>query len=173
MKRLVLAAAFVATVYLANWTLETYGIWDLPVLGHTPSGVLWAGLAFGIRDALRERARDNWRAWVLGAIAVGTALSYWLGDAITVPGGRVSIAAASGIAFGLSELADALVYERFRRSTWWLAVVASNVVAAIADSVLFVWLAFGDPFDALAGNVIGKWLMILPALPLVWRVRRR
>lgn len=170
MKRLLLAAAFVATVYLANWTLERYGLIELPVIGWmAPAGVFWAGFGFGVRDALHEAGG---RRWVVAAIAVGTALSYWLGDGVTIPGGRVSIAVASGIAFAISELADLSVYEPLRQRQWVAAVVASNLVGAVVDSLLFLWLAFGA-VDAVGGQIVGKALMILPALPLVWAVRRR
>ena len=170
MKRVLLAAAFVATVYLANWTLERYGLIELPVIGWmAPAGVFWAGLSFGVRDALHE---VGGRRWVVGAIAVGTALSYWLGDGVTIPGGKVSIALASGIAFGLSELADLSVYEPLRKRQWIAAVVASNLVGAVIDSLLFLWLAFGA-VDAVGGQVVGKAVMVLPALVLVWAVRRR
>lgn len=163
-----LAALFVACVYGANWTLDRYGMVELPLIAWmAPAGVFWAGLSFGVRDALHEAGG---RRWVLGAIAAGTGLSWWLTDAVTVPGGRVSLAVASGAAFALSELADLAVYEPLRRRQWTVAVVASNLVGAVVDSVLFLWLAFGA-VDAVGGQVIGKAVMILPALPVVWGVR--
>lgn len=170
MKRITLALAFVATVYAANWTLERYGLIELPLLGWmAPAGVFLAGLGFGLRDALHEAGGSR---WVLGCIAVGTALSYWLGDGVTIPGGHVSIALASGIAFGLSELADWSIYTPLRDRQWAVAVTASNLAGAVIDSLLFLWLAFGA-VDAFGGQVAGKALMILPALPVVWEVRRR
>ena len=166
MRRVLLAAAFVATVYLANWTLERYGLVELPVIGWmAPAGVLWAGLGFGLRDALRETGR-GWRPWVAGAIAAGAGLSWWLSDAVTIPGGKTSIAVASGLAFGFSELLDAVTYEVVRRTGWVKAVIVSNLVGAVVDSLIFLWLAFGA-IDAVGGQIAGKVLMILPALPIV------
>lgn len=170
MKRITLAVTFVATVYAANWTLERFGLIEFPLLGWmAPAGVFWAGLGFGLRDALHEAGGKR---WVLAAIAVGTALSWWLSDAVTIPGGLVSIALASGCAFALSELADLAIYAPLRERQWVGAVVASNLVGAVIDSWLFLTLAFGA-VDAMGGQIAGKALMILPALPIVWEVRRR
>ena len=169
-RRLALALTFVATVYAANWTLERFGLIELPLIGWmAPAGVFWAGLGFGIRDALHEAGGKR---WVLAAIAIGTALSWWLGDGVTIPGGHVSIALASGAAFALSELADLAIYSPLRERQWVAAVTISNLVGAVIDSALFLWLAFGA-VDAMGGQIVGKALMILPALPIVWEVRRR
>lgn len=51
---------------------------------------------------------------------------------------------------------------------------ASNVVAAIADSALFLWLAFGTIGAQLfQGQVAGKLLMTAAALPVVFLARKR
>lgn len=163
-----LAIAFIATVWLSNWTLETYGV--ISVLGvEFASGVLWVGVAFGLRDALHETA-GRW--WVAGCIVIGAALSWVLSDGATIPGGVTSIAVASGAAFLLSETADACIYDPLRHRHWQLAVIASNAVGAVVDSALFLWLAFGS-LDFLAGQVAAKVAMIALALPIVWWVRNR
>ena len=170
MKRIALAAGFVATVIAANWTLETFGMIELPLIAWmAPAGVFWAGLGFGLRDALHEAGGSR---WVLGCIAVGTAVSWWMSDAVTIPGGHTSIALASGTAFACSELADWLIYTPLRERQWVGAVIASNVVGSVIDSALFLTLAFGA-VDAMGGQIAGKVVMILPALPVVWGVRRR
>jgi hypothetical protein len=167
-----LFVAFVATVYGANWALNRWGIITLPVIGWlAPAGVYFAGLAFGLRDALHEAAGEHWRRWVLGAIAVGAGLSYLIEDAVTIPGGHVPIAVASGVAFALSELADLAVYQPLRDRQWGAAVVASNVVGAVVDSALFLWLAFGA-LDTMGGQIVGKVAMTALAVPIVWWVRR-
>jgi uncharacterized PurR-regulated membrane protein YhhQ (DUF165 family) len=53
-----------------------------------------------------------------------------------------------------------------------LAVLASSLVGLVADSILFLWLAFGS-LDFLAGQIIGKLWMVLLALPFIHWVRRR
>lgn len=162
-------AGFVACVYGANWALERYGVVPIGFGLTAPAGVYFAGLAFGLRDALHETA-GRW--WVLTAIALGAALSYTLSDGVTIPGGHAAIAVASGVAFGLSELADLAVYEPLRQRNWPSAVALSNVVGAVVDSALFLWLAFGS-LSHLAGQVVGKTYMVALAVPLVALARRR
>lgn len=168
--RLTLFVAFAGTVVAANWALTEWGlitVWPRPWL-QAPAGVLFAGLAFGLRDALHEAGG---RRWVLVAIATGALVSYVIEDAVTLPGGHAPLALASAVAFGLSELTDLAVYEPLRRRRWVAAVIASNIVGAVVDSALFLWLAFGS-LDHIAGQVVGKALMIAPALLVVASVRR-
>lgn len=159
--------AFVATVYGANWALSRYGMVSVGFGLTAPAGVYFAGVAFGLRDGLHNAAGASWRRWVLSAIAVGAALSYVIEDAVTIPGGHAAIAVASAVAFGLSEMADLAVYEPLRRRQWTAAVVASNLVGAVVDSALFLWLAFGS-LDHMTGQVVGKAYMVAPAILLVW-----
>lgn len=186
--RLTLFALFVATVIAANWALNHYGIVSIGFGLTAPAGVYAAGLAFGLRDALHE---SGGRRWVYAAIGTGAAVSYLIEDAARIPGGLVPIAVASALAFTVSELADLAVYEPLRRRSlpmrcvdptygparpwnppvdhkrWVSAVVASNIVGAIVDSALFLWLAFGS-LDHITGQIVGKTYMIALALPIVW-----
>jgi queuosine precursor transporter len=156
-------AAFVACVVAANWLTNRYGFVPVGFGLTATAGTYAAGLSFGVRDALSETA-DRW--WVVLAIVCGAALSY-----LVAP----SLAVASGVAFLFSESADLAVYEPLRRRRWTTAVVASNVVGAVVDTVLFLWIAFGSESitrTAMAGQLVGKVWMILPALVLVGWVRR-
>lgn len=163
-------AAFVGTVYGANWALQKYGIVPIGFGLTAPAGVFFAGLALGLRDYVQETLG---RAAVVGAIVTGAALSWWLGANITIPGGHVSIAVASGVAFLLSELADFSVYTPLRGRTITGGIVGSNLVGAVVDSALFLWLAFGS-LSFFTGQFVGKSLMTLPVLAVLatWRVRR-
>jgi hypothetical protein len=156
----VLLVGFIGCVVGANWALQTYGFVDLvgPGMIMVPAGVYFAGLAFGIRDALHEA--DS--RLVLPAIAVGALVSWWIEPAFAV---------ASGVAFGLAELADYAIYSPLRKRQWTTAVIASGVVGAVADSLLFLNIAFNSTagwFDL----TVGKVLMIVPAIPVVYVVRR-
>jgi hypothetical protein len=157
------AAAFVATVYAANWALTTYGVIHLFGGLYAPAGVFFAGLGFTLRCALQEIAG---RLWVVAAILVGAGLSYWLGASAQIPGGHVSIAVASAAAFLFSELADFAVYTPLRARTIIGGISAAQVVGATVDSALFLWLAFGS-LSLFWGQFVGKTLMVLPAVILV------
>ena len=168
-RRLALLAALAGTVLAANWAIGQYGTVPVGFGLVAPAGVYFAGLAFGLRDALHETAG---RRWVLAAIATGATLSYVIEDAVTIPGGRAPIAVASAAAFLFGELADLAVYEPLRTRSWPAAVTLSNVVGAVIDSALFLWLAFGA-LGHFNGQVVGKTLMVAPALAAVWAIRRQ
>lgn len=165
-------ALYAFTIPAANWTIQHIGT-PPPFPGgpHTipvgfglraPSGVLWIGLAFTLRD-LVQRTLGRW--WTVAAIAVGAALSWAIAP---------SFAVASAVAFGLSELADFAVYTPLERRSWLGAVALSNTVGAVIDSALFLWLAFHS-LDFIQGQVVGKLWMTALAVALLapWRLRRR
>lgn len=165
--KLIASAAFVATVYAANWALTTFGVVPIGLGLHAPAGVFFAGSGFLLRDWLHEIAG---RAWVVAAILVGAGLSFWLGASAQIPGGHTSIAVASAAAFLLSELCDFGVYAPLRHRSLSGAVGLSQVVGAVVDSLLFLWLAFGS-LALFAGQFVGKTLMVLPVV-LVLAMRR-
>jgi queuosine precursor transporter len=145
MRALILALAYVSTVVLANVLTSNLGLVAAGFALLVPAGTYAAGLALGLRDALQDAA-GVW--WVLAGIAVGTALSYLLGD------GRIAL--ASGVAFLLSELLDLAVYTPLRQHGWRRAVVASNIVGSVVDTLLFLWLAG----FAVTGQSVGGQLLV-------------
>jgi hypothetical protein len=168
MKRVAVAAAFVATVWCANKALTKWGTVPVGFGLEAPAGVYFAGLGLILRDWLSEIAG---RAWVLGAIVAGAALSYWVGASVQIPGGHVEIALASGAAFLFSELCDWAAYEPLRERTLAGAVGVSQLVGAAVDSALFLWLAFGS-LALFWGQFVGKMLMVLPVVAGLLLVRR-
>ena len=158
------AAAFVATVYAANWALTTFGVVSIGFGLHAPAGVFFAGLGFMLRDALHEQAG---RLWVVAAIVAGALLSYFLGASANIPSGHVSIAIASAAAFLLSESADLGVYDPLRHLHRPAAVGLSQVVGAAVDSALFLWLAFGSLAGLFAGQFFGKLVLVLPVVAVL------
>lgn len=150
--------AYVLTIFAANWAIQNFGVVPVGFGLSAPAGVYLAGLAFTLRDLTQDRLG---RIWTAAAIVAGAALS-----AVVSP----QFAVASGVAFLVSELADFGVYTPLRERHWLGAVLASNVVGLVADSVLFLSLAFGS-LEFLPGQVVGKaWMTLLAALVLsVWR----
>ena len=151
-------AAYIATIFLANWAIQAFGFVPVGFGLMAPAGVYFVGAAFTFRDLAHESAG---RKWVAVAIVVGALLS-----AIVSP----QFALASGVAFLLSELADFAVYTPLREKGWLRAVVLSNIVGLVIDSALFLWLAFGS-LEFIAGQIVGKGWMTVLAVALLWGVR--
>jgi len=158
-KTLVLALAFAGTVLAANAALETWGIVAVGFGLAAPAGVFFAGIAFTLRDGLHE---IGGRTWVLGAIAVGGALSYFIDPVFAL---------ASATAFTVSELVDYSIYAPLRRRSWLPAITVSNIGGLTVDSVLFLWIAFGS-LDFIEGQLLGKAYMTLVFVIPLWIYRR-
>ena len=124
------AVAAMAVVVLASNILVQYPINDWLTWGAItyPFAFLVTELvnrAFGPTPARRV-------AWVGFAVAVGA-------SAILAP---ARIAAASGLAFLLSQMLDITVFDRLRQSRWWQAPLAATVLAAILDTTVFWSIGF-------------------------------
>ena len=163
MTRALLFAAFVGTVVLANVVTSRWGLVAAGFGLLVPAGTYCAGLALGLRDALQDRGGV---AWVLPAIALGAGLSIALAD--------YRIAMASGVAFLLSEVADLAVYSPLRDRGWRRAVLASNAVGAVVDTLIFLWLA-GFPLtaEAVGGQLLVKAAWVTVSFLLAAEVVRR
>lgn len=162
--------AYIACIPVANWLIQHIGTVcppDGPCLIPVapglmaPSGVLMAGLALVLRDLVQRRLGVTYG---LAAIGAGTVLSAALAPAPLV--------VASAVAFLLSELADFAVYTPLQKRGLVLAVAASSLVGLVADSLLFLWLAF-DSLQFLAGQIVGKAVMVLLTLPAIRWLRNR
>lgn len=156
-----IVAGYIATVPAANWTVKHFGQVPVGFGLAAPAGVYFAGLALALRDAARERAG---RAVTLAAMAAGVALSYWLADSV--------LALASAAAFAVAEGLDYFVYERLRKRDLMLALGVSNLLGLVADSLAFLWLAFGS-LQFLPGQLFGKAWVTLLAIVAMTVYRRR
>jgi uncharacterized PurR-regulated membrane protein YhhQ (DUF165 family) len=164
-------AGFIACVPAANWLIGNVGTVCIPQgpclipvapFGITaPSGVLMIGLALVLRDLVQRRLG---KAWTLGAILVGAALS----GLVAPP----ALVVASVAAFLLSELADFAVYTPLQKRGLIRAVILSSLVGLCVDSVAFLYLAFGS-LDYLGGQIIGKAWMVLLSIPVIRLLRDR
>lgn len=153
-------SAFIAAIVLANWLTSRYGFVPVGLGLSATAGTYAAGATFTLRDDVQDRAG---LPWVLLVIGIGCAVSYL----VATP----ALAAASFVAFCLAEFADLMVYTPLKRSGRWNAAVwISGFVGAVADSLIFLWLAFGGAAvttEAVAGQVLGKmwavgavWLLV-------------
>lgn len=158
--RVAAVGSLAATVFAANWALVRFGIVPIGFGLAAPAGVYFAGLAFTVRDLIHTRFG---RPTVAAAIAAGGVAS-----AVVDP----TVALASAAAFLASELFDWSVYEPMLRRGWLPAIVVSNIVGALADSVLFLLLAFGS-LDFLAGQLVGKAYATAAAVLVLIPIRRR
>jgi len=161
---------FGLSIPAANWLIGHVGTFCVPqgpcvvpvAPGiDAPSGVLMAGLALVLRDLVQRRLG---LLWSIGAIIGGAALS-----ALLAP---PSLVIASAIAFLLSEFADLGVYSPLQRRHLVMAVFASGCVGLVVDSMVFLYIAFGD-LGFLPGQILGKAWMILISLPAIRWLRDR
>lgn len=150
--------AYIATILAANAAIAAFGVVPVGFGLAAPAAVYFVGLAFSFRDLTQESLG---RRWTVAAIVIGAGLS-----ALISP----QLALASGTAFLFSELADMAVYTPLRDRHWTAAVVASNIVGLIVDSILFLTLAFGS-LDFLAGQIVGKTEMtiLFVVVATLWR----
>ena len=160
-------ALFTGSIFLANYLITHVGYYCDPICVIpvwpgilAPSGVLVIGLSFTLRDLVQR-----WLGlrWTVAAVIIGAALSAWLSPALAL---------ASGTAFLLSELLDLLVYTPLQERRLLAAVVASNVVGLVVDSVVFLLLAFGS-LQFVEGQIIGKLWMTAVAVLVIWWLRQK
>jgi uncharacterized PurR-regulated membrane protein YhhQ (DUF165 family) len=158
--------AYAGTITAANYLTARYDMVHVAPGLLTTAGTYAAGAALLLRDVVQDTLG---RAWVLAGIGAGAALT-----AVTSP----SLAIASTAAFLIAETADMAVYTPLRSRGWARAVLASNVVGAVLDTLVFLLIA-GFPLTAatVGGQLVGKlvWATLLPVgvVLLVRRAGRR
>lgn len=159
---------FMLCIPLANWMVGNVGICSssgpcvIPVgFGlMAPSGVLVIGFALVLRDLVHER-------WGI----VGALMAILFGAVLSLFVGTSALALAAATAFLLSELGDTLVYAPLRAHSRPLAVLLSQIVGAVLDSYLFVYLAFGSFEFGLGQSVAKIYAGVIVAL-LLWAYLR-
>lgn len=165
---------YVGAIVLANYlivhgmpgaTATPFHTYTLPVgFGlAAPAGTYMAALTFPLRDIVQ---RFGGRILGLAAIVLAGLVSWWVSNPI--------IAVASGGTFLISESLDFLVYTPLQRRWFTPAVVASGIVAAVADSLIFLkWSGIGYGHGELAGLIVAKLLVVtLVGGPLAATLRR-
>ncbi|MGX1668527.1 VUT family protein [Streptomyces sp. NPDC055400] len=153
--------AYIATIPAANLLVTHVGAVPVGFGCAAPAGVYMVGLALVLRDLAREAAG---RKAILAAIVIGTVVSYFLADP--------ALAFASAAAFAVAETMDFAVYEPLRTRGLLVAMLVSNAVGLLADSLIFLKMAFGS-FGYLPGQILGKAWMTLGAVAVLALLRRR
>lgn len=160
--------SYVGSIFLANWLLVHAGTSPAPGAAKVvsvgfglmaPAGVFAAGFALVARDLVQ---RYLGRRAAVAAILVGAALSLLVSPAFAL---------ASAAAFLVSELVDMAVYTPLERRTFAGAMLLSNTVGLVGDSVFFLLAAFAS-LAFLPGQVVGKLEMTLPAVLVILLMRR-
>ncbi|RUP66739.1 hypothetical protein SSPNP10_15870 [Streptomyces sp. NP10] len=156
--------AYAGAITAANWLTARHGMVHVGLGLTTTAGTFAAGAALLARDAVQETLG---RRWAVAGIGIGTALT-----AVTSP----ALAFASAAAFVVAEAADMGVYTPLRTRGWARAALASGVVGALVDTLLFLHLAaFPITTATVGGQLVGKiaWATLLPVLLVVavrgWR----
>ncbi|MCX4571587.1 VUT family protein [Streptomyces viridodiastaticus] len=154
--------AYVATIPTANLLVTHLNTVPAGFGLEAPAGVFTVGLALVLRDVLHEQAGPR---TVWAAIGIGTLVSFLLAS-------DPAVAVASAVAFAVAEAADLAVYTPLRRRGLLWALLASNALGLIVDSLLFLQIAFGD-LTFVWGQIVAKaWMTILAAaLLLAWVAR--
>jgi len=156
--QLSLAVLAMGAVVLASNILVQYAINDWLTWGAItyPFAFLVTELvnrAFGPTQARRV-------AWVGFAVAV-------LASALLAP---ARIAAASGLAFLLSQMLDITVFDKLRHSRWWHAPLLATMLAAVLDTTVFWSIGFAGEdlpwitwaFGDLAVKLVMAVCLLLP-----------
>ena len=159
--QLTVAVLAMGVVVLASNILVQYAINDWLTWGAItyPFAFLVTELvnrAFGPAHARRV-------AWVGFAVAVAASL-------VLAP---ARIAAASGLAFLLSQMLDITVFDKLRQSRWWRAPLLATMLGAVLDTSVFWGVGFAGedlPWVTWALGDLGVKLVMAVCLLLPFRL---
>lgn len=152
---------FLLSIPFANWWLTENGFWNAPFLGPLPSALWVVAISFILRDVVQITLGRK-VAWV--AIAIGSAMSYFLADPF--------VALASCVAFAVSESIDAIIFTPLaNKGRFLLGITISGYAAGFVDSALFVRIAFGS-FDGWWQLGLAKAIVIAVATPFAVLARK-
>ena len=115
--------------------------------------------------------------WVAALATLLGVAGLWVGFAVAVAASAIlapaRIAAASGLAFRLSQMLDIAVFDRLRQSRWWRAPLIATVLAAVLDTGVFWGVGFAGedlPWVTWALGDLGVKLVMAVCLLLPFRL---
>lgn len=137
--------AYLLAIICANLLTAWLGPWITPI-----NALLFVAFDLTAKDKLQHKWGFGWKLIALilagSVLSVLFCLSAW------------RIALASFVAFLISGLGDAWVFEHLRAKGWLWQVNGSNAAGAFIDSFLFLAIAFGWPpiWGAVALQALAK-----------------
>jgi len=149
-------AIYIALIVLVNWAFTVVPLVKLPDGTMWPPVALIVGFVFVARDFAQREVGH----YVLAAMAIGVAISYFMNP---------QVAMASAAAFLISELADWAVYS-FTKRPLSQRILFSSILGTPVDTVIFLSLI---GFFSVTGAVVMTASKLLGALIVWWLIRRR
>lgn len=156
-------AAMAIVVGASNYLVQ------IPINDWLTWGAITYPLAFLVNDLVnRFHGAATARRVVYVGFAVGVLLS------LTID---IRIAIASGTAFLVAQLLDVYIFDRLRKSSWWIAPSTSSAISAVVDTFLFFGIAFagtGLPWTQWAIGDLGvKWVVAFVSVLIFGLIARR
>jgi uncharacterized PurR-regulated membrane protein YhhQ (DUF165 family) len=128
---------YLLSIVIVNFSFSVLPMIDLPFDQSIPIGTLLVGFIFVIRDYAQKEVGN----WVYCAMFAGVVLSYIMADPF--------VAVASAIAFGISELIDALVYTYTNKPMKDRILISSAASTPVDSAVFLLILGFFNWFGFL------------------------
>lgn len=151
---------YLATIVVSAALVAYVGVVPVGLGLMAPAGAYVVGVTMVFRDLAQDQLGPF---WTYGALLVGTLLSVLVSP---------TIALAAAVAFLVSETLDQLTYTPLRKHSLVVAVLASNAVGIVADSLLFTQLAFGSTEFAV-GQMWAKAVSTVAAVLVLKAIYRR
>lgn len=156
--KMIFVFLYLAAILTANLIVTQFG-----PSASIYTAFLFIGLDLTTRDKLHDFWQDNKLFPKMAALIVsGSVLSYLLNS------NSATIAVASCVAFLVSGAIDFVIYHYLSDQGKWVQVNGSNIPAALADSMIFPYLAFGGFMPQIViGQFVAKvfggmlWLFII------------
>lgn len=146
--------AFLMSIVFANALTDLYGVVPIGLGMTATAGTVVAGVAFVARDIVQDLIGPKRVLWILAT-----------GIFVSIMVASPELAFASAVAFGVSELADTLVYTPLRTRGYIKAATASNMVGVVVDTFLFLWLAgFSLNSHSVVGQLVAKIAVTIVAI---------
>lgn len=132
-KSALLIGLYLIAIVLANLAVTRFG---------PNSTIIVAFLFIGFNITSRDYLHRMWTTGLVWKMALLIGTGSFISWLVNNASGQIAL--ASFIAFGVSELVDTLVFQRFHQKSFIWQVNGSNLVSSFIDSALFLTLAFGS-----------------------------